>query len=173
MPSNTGTETGRLLGVRGWGRPVDTANSAGGAPTDDRRVERRKAELEAADVEMLDLIGLAPGKALGGGPRPIDRWAELDVGREYEAEGEALARVFISELGGRGIIDGEIGRSRSPPVRDCGRTDWERFEMPARLGVRCGRRVVDLLSGLTPPLVEPVKGEGIPGLAGKRLEVDF
>ena len=91
-----------------------------------------------AVVELLDLMGLAPGNALGGGPRPIERCAELDVGREYEAEGEALAKVFMSELGGRGIMDGEIGlsRSRSMAVRDCGRTDCDRADVPVRLGVR-------------------------------------
>jgi hypothetical protein len=75
--------------------------------------------------------------------------------------------VCIIELEGRGIIDGDIGLFCSF-AREGGRMDCESVEVPARLGVRCGKREVDLLRGFT-----DASGDGIPGRAGNLLEVDF
>ena len=75
--------------------------------------------------------------------------------------------VCIIELAGRGIIEGDVGRLPSP-ARDGGRVDWFSCEVPARLGVRWGNRDVDLFKPLT-----VANGDGIPGLAGNLLEVDF
>ena len=76
--------------------------------------------------------------------------------------------VCIIELDGRGIIEGDIGLPFPLSAREDGRIDCERLEMPARLGVLCGYRDVDLFKPLT-----DARGDGIPGLAGNLLVVDF
>ena len=89
-------------------------------PTDDLRAVRLRAGLVAAVVEIDDLMVLAPGNALGGGPRPIVRWAVCEYVRGAELElkpddgrtaAEVLLKACIIELVGRGIMDGDIGLS--------------------------------------------------------------
>jgi hypothetical protein len=80
-----------------------------------------------------------------------------------------IEKACIIELDGRGIMEGDMGRLPDPSsARDGGRIDWDKEVVPARLGVRCGKRDVDLLRPLT-----EVKGDGIPGRVGNLLEVDF